>query len=233
MVAISLLTLIGMATFTSSKLLQWEDLLELIKSKIEVKEHQKVKFLTKPIYTLLPRKLEKNQEEELIYEIKKDLKRKPSPNISYISVTIYSNGRLRRKFRIAYCIKEEKRVAIAGRNIKRGEVLKEEDFYFEDREFYANGHSPYITDKSDIIGKSAKCFIKKDTLITPSKLETSPLIEKGELVDVKFHYKNLVINTKGYALNSAKLGERVKVRTLYSSKFLEGEAIAKGVILIE
>ncbi|MBN8828753.1 MAG: flagellar basal body P-ring formation protein FlgA [Sphingobacteriia bacterium] len=97
------------------------------------------------------------------------------------------------------------------RDIQKDEIIRSEDITLID--FPSNKvHGNIITEKSHIIGKSAKINIKNGKTIYYRELYTPTAIRKNELINVLYNRNGLVIKMSGIALENGAVNDVIKVK---------------------
>jgi flagella basal body P-ring formation protein FlgA len=76
----------------------------------------------------------------------------------------------------------------------------------------------------------AKRNIPARTVLTPAHLAPRHLVKSGQRVTIVLDYAGLQVKSSGVALQSASLGQTVKVKNTHSNKIVEGVVSAEGQI---
>jgi len=122
-------------------------------------------------------------------------------------------------------------ILVPTRNIKKGEILNQEDFSYEsitksNKNYISNMEFDGNVVRANKNLEQGKYLRKNDIYIDKS------IVHKGEQVIVRFAKKNLSIEVPCIALTNGNLNEMIKVKTIDSNKILTGKIIADGTILI-
>ena len=123
-------------------------------------------------------------------------------------------------------------VIATARNIKRGEIITQDDIFYETIQSKLNKN--YITNIEFDVGivrasknlESGKYLKKNDLYIDTA------IVHKGERVTAMFIRKNLSIEIPCIALTDGNLNETVKIKGIDSNKLLTGQVMENGIILI-
>jgi flagella basal body P-ring formation protein FlgA len=64
--------------------------------------------------------------------------------------------------------------------------------------------------------------LKSGAILTTANLQARNLVESGQRITIVLDFQGLSVKTSGMALQSAALGQTVKVRNLQSQRVVEG-----------
>ena len=123
-------------------------------------------------------------------------------------------------------------VLVTTRNIKRGEIITQDDIKME--KIVSKNNSQYLCDinldrypvkytKNLETGKAIK---KSDIYVDMA------LIHKGETVSAHLIKKNLIIEFVAIALSDGVLNENIRVKSIDTNKILTGKVMEDKTILI-
>jgi flagella basal body P-ring formation protein FlgA len=87
-----------------------------------------------------------------------------------------------------------------------------------------------ITSMSDVLGREAKVTLYAGRPIRFDQIGAPALIDRNQIVPMKFGTGLLSIRTEGRALDRAGIGERVRVMNLSSRQVVVGVVTADGSI---
>jgi flagella basal body P-ring formation protein FlgA len=87
-----------------------------------------------------------------------------------------------------------------------------------------------ITSMSDVVGREAKVTLYAGRPIRFDQIGAPALIDRNQIVPMKFGTGLLSIRTEGRALDRAGIGERVRVMNLSSRQVVVGVVTADGSI---
>lgn len=88
----------------------------------------------------------------------------------------------------------------------------------------------YFIQKGHLKNTEARLNLKRGSVITDNNIRPSNLVKSGQNVTLILDYNGINIRTSGKALQSAKMGQLIKVRNTQSHKIVEG--IVSGVGLV-
>ena len=123
-------------------------------------------------------------------------------------------------------------VLVAHRAINQGATLKAADIERTSLTFTRADGRLGVVDADRIIGKRAKRFISPGSVIRMDQLENVPLVNRGQLVQVRSREGSIQIVTTGKAIQGGMLGETITVRAL-DRRRLQFEATIVGVGTVE
>lgn len=123
-------------------------------------------------------------------------------------------------------------VLVTTRNIKKGEIITQEDLSYESKELKSNKNYLSTIELENRVVRASRNLesdhpIKKNDLYVDSAI-----IHKGENVTVRFIKKNLSIEIPCTALSNGNIGDVIRVRSLDTNKTLSGKVVNDGSILI-
>lgn len=89
----------------------------------------------------------------------------------------------------------------------------------------------YARDKS-LKNLEAKRNLARGTILTPANLRPRLMVKSGQQVTLILNYKGLSIRSSGKALQSARIGQMVKVRNTQSRKIVEGVVAGESLVKV-
>ena len=90
----------------------------------------------------------------------------------------------------------------------------------------------YFSEKVALTGLQAKRNLASNSVLTPANLAPRQLVSSGQQVTIVLNLQGLQVKSTGKALQSASLGQLVKVRNTQSNKIVEGVVTAHGQISV-
>ncbi|MCP4690950.1 MAG: flagellar basal body P-ring formation protein FlgA [Desulfobacterales bacterium] len=90
-----------------------------------------------------------------------------------------------------------------------------------------------LFDMGMVVGKRAKRRIKQGAVLTTNMIETPPLVNRGDIVEIIIQTKGLRITTLGKAKNKGGLGEKIQVQNLESKKYIHGTVIDEKTVRVD
>lgn len=118
-------------------------------------------------------------------------------------------------------------VVIARKPVARGAPITGDDVRVEQRAMRGMPSS-LLTDPGEAIGRFARVSIAAGTILTGRHIDAPLLVERGDLVRVAIETDGMRLTVPAEALDSASLGERVRLKNRSSGRELTAEVIAHG-----
>ena len=122
-------------------------------------------------------------------------------------------------------------VAIAAKSLVKGQKIDETSVRFEKRNV-ARLKNGYYVDTAALTELQARRSLAGGIVLTPTNLSPRLLVRSGQRVTLVLNYQGLEIKTTGKALQSASLGQTVRVRNSRSSKIVEGVVSGEGLVKV-
>jgi flagella basal body P-ring formation protein FlgA len=88
----------------------------------------------------------------------------------------------------------------------------------------------YYTQSNDLKYMESRQNLKRGGVLTPNNTRPSETVKSGQNVTLVLNYKGINIRTSGKALQSARMGQLVKVRNSQSQKIVEGIVSGEGLV---
>ena len=123
-------------------------------------------------------------------------------------------------------------VVVATRDLMRGQMISASDIELAERDL-TQLHSGYLSTLDLAVGKRVKRTIRQGRIVKPIQIAAPTLIKKGAEVTIKASSDRIQITTKGKALGSGGIGERIRVRNLRSSKVVEATVVNAGTVQVD
>jgi len=149
----------------------------------------------------------------------------------FINVSLEVDGRVARYLSLELNVEATAIVAVAGRNIDRGQPVTVDDVRFERRQVGADLRR-YLTNGRDLVGKQAAVSLQEGAILQSSMLSDRMLIKKGDEVRVIAKSGKLEILTSGEAKGGGRLGDRVEVINKSSGQIVVGEIIGDKTVKV-
>lgn len=124
-------------------------------------------------------------------------------------------------------ISSRRPVVVARRAVARGAMLTEEDIRVEKREVRGLPSS-VLNHPDEVLGRLASVSLSPGAVLTARKIEVPLLVERGDLVRVAIENGGMRLTVPAEALDSAGLGERVRLINPTSGREFSAEVIAHG-----
>lgn len=121
-------------------------------------------------------------------------------------------------------------VLVAARNIKKGEIVSQDDFSYDS----VKSNKNYLThiDLSSNNVKAARNIDSGKPIRKTDLYTDSAVIHKGDRVIARFIRKNLSIEIPCIALSNAGINELVKIKSIDTNKILTGKVSEEGNVII-
>ena len=123
-------------------------------------------------------------------------------------------------------------IAVAAREIARGEEIRREDLRLE-TQHASRALRGAAADPDRIVGLRARRRIVRGAPIRSNWLEVIPVISKGDRVRLLYSVGDLVIESTGRAEEDAAHGETLRAVNLDSKKRIVGRVERPGVIRVD
>jgi flagella basal body P-ring formation protein FlgA len=140
-----------------------------------------------------------------------------------------SAGETRKKIFVRAKIEVFKNIVVAARQIKRAEIISADDLALEERDITMLPHQ-YYEDVRLVANTEAKTTIPKNSTIFEWMVKEIPLVKRGDEVAIFVSSPDLLVKTKGVALEDGYRGQEIKVKRENSKKTLEGVLVAPGEV---
>lgn len=124
-----------------------------------------------------------------------------------VAVTVYERDRVIAQETIRVGVSIRRTVAIATRDLRRGNVINDSDVAREERWMEA-GDEP--AELSATIGWGVRSRVPAGKVVMRGDLEPPIAVKKGELVRIDCVSGSLIVKTKGRAMASGKVGEVIR-----------------------
>lgn len=89
-----------------------------------------------------------------------------------------------------------------------------------------------LTDISYAIGMEARINLYPGRPIRPGDLRPPAIVERNEIVSLRYNYGGLLVMTEGRALDRAAAGEALRVINLASRQTVTATATAPGLVTV-
>lgn len=132
---------------------------------------------------------------------------------------------------VPFKVMVKKKLYVTKRDLRKGDVIHLVDL--EVKESYLHGAGGiYPAGPEDVVGKVAKKEIPAGETVTKQLLDDALAVQKGEIVNITAESKTLVVQGKGTALEKAKIGDLVRIRSA-SGKEVTGKVTGNNTVAVE
>ena len=122
-------------------------------------------------------------------------------------------------------------VAVTAKSLVKGQKIDETSVRFEKRNI-ARLKNGYYVDTAALAELQARRSLAGGTVLTPTNLSPRLLVRSGQQVTLVLNYRGLQIKTTGKALQSASLGQTIRVRNSQSLKVVEGVVSGEALVKV-
>lgn len=136
-----------------------------------------------------------------------------------------------KKVRISGWVDVFESVVCVSRNIKRREILTEDDLYLS-RKNISHLPSNILTEKGKAIGLMLKHRIKADTPLKEWMLERAPIVNRGDMVTILAESGGLRVTVPGKILEKGYKGQLIRVQNSMSRKKIYAKVIDGATVMV-
>lgn len=135
------------------------------------------------------------------------------------------------RFPMTVHVKVSETVAIAKRDMKRGERLYQKDVHYRLVDISDLPFEP-ITSSSQIKRTQLTGYAKKGQVLSSSKVEKVPDVVQGSDIRILFNNGKVTISAMGRARQSGSIGDIILVENSKSHKVIKGKIIRTGLVRV-
>ena len=134
-----------------------------------------------------------------------------------------------KRYHVPVYIKVQKKVIVYSKDLSAGTILSKDDLEYKN----------LITDQNSnidinlLVGFKLKRNVSENKVIEEADLEAPKVVESGQEVELVIANSNVKVTSKAKALNSASIGEKVRLERRGSNKLIEGVALQDGSVLVK
>jgi len=118
-------------------------------------------------------------------------------------------------------------VAIASRNLQRGDVISENDLTTDVKDI-SNFRMGFALTADALIGKEVKSAINKGETFRNSSLDSPLVIRRGDTVSMEATVGEISVRSSGTAVSDGRIGQQIRVKNLQSARVINARVIASG-----
>ena len=122
-------------------------------------------------------------------------------------------------------------VLVADRPLLKGQKIDDSAVTYRKHDVSRLKNGYYSKD-SELGMLEARRNLARGTVLTPANLSPLMLVRAGQQVTLMLDYNGLQVKSSGKALQSARLGELVRVRNSQSQKIVQGVVAGEGLVRI-
>lgn len=120
-------------------------------------------------------------------------------------------------------------MAVAGRNLQRGEIVNIADVTIESLDMgpYRQGYNVNI---DDIVGKEVKYPINKGEPFRTSVLNAPLAIKRGDEVVMEASIGSIRVSSNGTAISDGRIGQQIRVKNNQSARIINARVVGPGKV---
>jgi flagella basal body P-ring formation protein FlgA len=164
---------------------------------------------------------------QLLHKDQRGLERQVS-----ITALVRVDGIEARKVRISGWVDVFDSVVCVSRNVKRGEILQEDDLYLS-RKNISRLPSTTLTEIGKAIGLMAKHQIRAETPLKEWMLMRAPIVKRGDMVTILAKSGGLRVSVPGKILEKGYKGQLVQVQNTMSRKKIYAKVINDATVMVD
>ena len=147
-------------------------------------------------------------------------------------VMVSANGRPWRTIEVLADVTAMIDVVVPNRFFRAEEILDATDLKTVRTRIFQLNH-PFVTDRDEVVGKSAARPLPADTPLRQAFLKTPFLVKKGDRVTIEAKRGGLSIHTYGVTKASGHVGQTVLVANADSGRELRAKIVGPGMVQVE
>ena len=120
-------------------------------------------------------------------------------------------------------------VVVARQPVARGALLRSEDVRVEERRL-DELPTTVVTAVEDVVGKEARVALAAGKPVTQQAVGSAAMVKRGDVVRVTIEKGGMLLSVAGQALDTAGVGERVRVVNDTSKRELVGRVVDHGTV---
>lgn len=153
----------------------------------------------------------------------------PSKSGGNVNVEVSCKGGTQWTILVPALARVHRPVAIANRNLARGEVITENDLATEVKDV-SNFRMGFALTPDALIGKETKFAINKGEAFRNSALAAPLVIRRGDTVSMESTVGDISVRTNGTAISDGRIGQQIRVKNLQSARVINVRVVASGKV---
>lgn len=149
----------------------------------------------------------------------------------FVSVALEVDGRVARSLSVEMNVEASATVAVAARQLTRGEAITPENVRFELRRVGADLRR-YVTSERELQGKMLAAGVAEGSPIMASALSDRILVKRGDTVNLVARAGRVEVLAVGEARAGGRMGDRVEVLNHSSGRIVVGEITGDKTIKV-
>lgn len=122
-------------------------------------------------------------------------------------------------------------IAVANRNLQRGDILDQSDVKFVRMNTSAGG-SGHIEDPQRLLGKELKRPLRSGEPVRLSHLTAAEIIKRGDRVQLEARNKSVSVVVGATALSDGRMGDQIRVENSNSKQVVDATVVGPGRVEI-
>ncbi len=135
------------------------------------------------------------------------------------------------KIRLPVRIDVYDNIALSKTPLLKGQAIDSKNIHYRKKKI-TSLHQGYFRKADSIERLQSKRNLAANTILTSANVAAKLLVTSGQKVTILLKINGLQIKSTGLALQSASLGQRIKVRNTQSNKIVEGTVSSEGQVSI-
>ncbi len=157
-------------------------------------------------------------------------KRRLNTGVQTVWLELYWQEQRVRRLPLTVDVSVKRKVAVAGRKIKRGEVVTPADIRYVMKKIGRDWRQ-YVSTDDPLTNVEAKQSIAEGKVLTKRLLRPIPLIHRGDAVKVEITAGKLSLVTDGRAIQDGVQGKKIKVK-LSTGKTVQARVVKSGWLVV-
>jgi len=122
-------------------------------------------------------------------------------------------------------------VLVSSNPLRRGQIIDTNSVEYQKSNISRLSSGYYARGKS-LKNLEVSRNLARGAILTPANLRPRMMVKAGQQVTLILNYKGLSVRSSGQALQSARIGQVVKVRNNQSRKIIEGIVTGEGLVRV-
>ncbi|MCB0358670.1 MAG: flagellar basal body P-ring formation protein FlgA [Bdellovibrionales bacterium] len=209
----------------SGRLLQREEVIEALKSKLNGKEAEAVKI--RDVHWTQDYILPTGQTELIVQPLGK-----PSGGKLPLRVSVRVDGHSAARFLAHAMVDYWKEVPVLSRTVDRGMLISPDDIQLV-RVNLNNQPSDIVNAVEDAVGKQTKTRIAAGETIRRSHIDIPPTVERGAHVTIRFVRRGLHATASGVAVEDGQADQIISVQNAQSKRIVQARVISPELVEVD
>jgi len=120
-------------------------------------------------------------------------------------------------------------VAVAGRNLQRGDLVSASDLSSEVKDL-SDLRMGFALTPETIIGKEIKFAVNKGETFRNSALDSPLVIRRGDTVSMESSAGEISVKTSATAVSDGRLGQQIRVKNNQSARIINAKVVGAGKV---